>query len=404
MRNSVYLLFLFCFSIATSFVHMQEMVMFIHVPKCGGVTVLSALQNEYSQENILNCGGEADLVSYHLSLFEFKQLFDVPQFKLITFLRHPVDRVLSEQRYCMGRFRDHSDSCLRGHRLPPEGDPIYTASNIACKMLSGLNDADPSISIEMHLEHAKKALKEQYFFVGITEKMEESIQVLYSQLGWKIPEKITRFNISPGQFDFSEEVLQGIAERNKADIELYELALELFESRKKQLGPFSNQPFYSADDYKDEFHYTFDQRLVGYGWGIREPSFLYRWVDEGNESEVGFALKDGHNYTLSCSIFIQPCLLNQFSAIVKNNPIQLQFSSIDSPADEYQWIRLEGEIPREFLEIGSQTIITFRMTPPTDPLLLEFYQKDDRQQDFGLHYVRGKFACRSIDLVRVEDR
>lgn len=376
--------------------------MFIHVPKCGGVTVSNLLMNEYHSENIFSFGyEETKLAAYgfHLSLFEIEEETDISEYKLITFLRNPIDRVLSEHRFCMGKWQGNSEYLLI-HKLPPEGDPIQTASNIACKMISGLDDQDPSIPIERHLEYAKKNLIERCFFVGITEKMEESIHCLYSLLGWKLPEKIIRLNTTEAGQIFCDEVLHAIAERNWADIELYKTALGLFEQKRNQVVWRASNPSYLRDEYKNCYHYTFKEKLEGYGWGVRERKLPYRWAAESNEAAIDFALEDGLDYVIGCSIFIQPLLLDYFSMAINNIPIELEHDYMGDPEEEYQWIQFKGKIPREAILNEEKTRIVFRMTIPKAPVQLEFYEEDNRQQDPFVNYVRGKFACKSIEIER----
>ena len=118
--------------------------------------------NNYELNQIKNSDPEKIFLysyGFHHSLFEANKMIRTSDFKLITFLRNPVERVLSEHRYCM-RKHQGNPKILAAHRLPAAGDPIDTASNMACKMLSGLDDKNNSIPIDLHLSYAKKALRE----------------------------------------------------------------------------------------------------------------------------------------------------------------------------------------------------------------------------------------------------
>lgn len=395
--------FLPFFSTAISFVHLQEKVLFIHVPKSGGVTVASLLMNEYTRDEIFNSdAGNIKLYAYgcHSSLFEIEKNINTSEFKLITFLRNPVDRILSEYRYCMERHRENPQ-ILIAHRLPPQGNPIETASNVACKMLSGLDDHDPSIPIETHFAYAKKTLAEKLFFLGITEKMEESIHLLYSRLGWKIPEKITAFNKTDRDQHFSDEVLQAIAERNWADIALYETALILYDLQQHKTAPPTDSLPHLSDHYIDNYHYSFNQKLQGTGWGVRELNHDYRWATEQNEASIDFALENENNYDFHCTIFLQPILGNQFTVLVNDIPIYLVSNPPKDPNSvQYEWIQYRGTIPHETHNKREKTKIIFKMTPPTDPDLFQFYQEDNRQQDILINYIRGKFACSEIRICK----
>ena len=207
----------------------EEKIYFLHIPKTGGVSVTALLRSHYTPEQ--KRGAFALLRSKHVYYHRVKNRYK--GYKFITFLRHPIARVLSEHRFCLQTFAPH---ILKSHFLPPDGDPIETASNVACKILSGLDPEDRTISIEQHLESAKKTLAEDIFFLGITEKMDESMEILYKWMGWQLPEKIPFLNMTDHSKEFySPEVVDGIAKRNWADIELYQYALKLFEDQKTDI-------------------------------------------------------------------------------------------------------------------------------------------------------------------------
>jgi hypothetical protein len=223
------MLFFGFFILSRTFLFSEEKIYFLHIPKTGGSTVIKLLRQHYSygrrNEDIRLIGMR------HLTYCQAKEIFK--RYKIFTFLREPVARVLSEHRFCMNIHRGFP-RMLNLHFLPAQGSPIETASNIVCKILSGLDPRDSEISIEQHLASAKKNLAEELFFIGITEKMNESIELLYHLMGWQPPKEIPICNATDSSKEFySQDVLDGIAKRNWADIELYEYALKLFENQKK---------------------------------------------------------------------------------------------------------------------------------------------------------------------------
>lgn len=381
----------------------SDKIIFQHIPKSGGVTVSSLLMNEYKYDQIFNSNMKnIKLFAYglHMSLFEIEKMININSFKYITFMRNPIDRILSEHRYCIEKHKGNPQ-ILISHKLPPNGDPIETASNVVCKMLSGLNDQDSSIPIEIHLIYAKKVLAEKLFFIGITEKIGESIHLLYSRLGWKIPEKIPLFNMTNNNH-FSEEVLKGIAERNWADIELYEYALALYDLQKNQIVSSQNVPIDWIPNFVSDSHYTFDQELDGYGWGVREMNGepQLRWAADNNEAGINFYLKSGTDYTIQCKILIQPVFYPRLKILVNGIPICLHSNiSTNSKSTDYEWVHCNGIIPRNLLKEKSSTTFIFKMPPPEDPFLRQFYEEDQQQQKIDINYNRGKFACREIILL-----
>lgn len=395
----IYQLLLFFLLFFAEKAYADDKIIFLHIPKTGGVSVSSLLMNEYSYDQIDNVNSEnikLRAYGFHYSLFEIEKMIDISNFKLITFMRNPIDRILSEYQYLIEKHKGKPEYLI-AHRLPAEGNPIETASNVVCKMLSGLDDKDSSIPIETHLSFAKKVLTENFFFIGITENMEESIQLLYSKLGWEMPEETPHFN-KTNKKSFSDEVLQKIAERNWADIELYEYALNLYDQQKEQIARLSKHEFSDSEaNYVHGCNYTFENKLKGSGWGIREISNtkLFRWATENSEAKINFFLKPD-TYLFRCSILIQPIFYPQLTVLVNGTPISLKSNITNANSTQYEWVKCMGSISEKLLKKMEKTQIVFKMTEPEDSVLCQFYREDNQQQDVLANYIRGKFACQKI--------
>jgi hypothetical protein len=137
------------------------------------------------------------------------------KFKKFTFLRDPVQRVFSEYRY-----------------QQPETDfyEFYKEiSNLQVRYFSGLSSNDPTISLSEHLASAKRVLSEKFFFVGIVEDMDRSIQTLYKLLQWEPPACVPALNTT-SQNEFPNPDLVSFVSREEwADKELYEYATLLLQ-------------------------------------------------------------------------------------------------------------------------------------------------------------------------------
>ena len=103
--------------------------------------------------------------------------------KRITFLRDPVERVLSEHRFWIKCYQNREEDLYHEHFLPP-GDPLFTMQNHQCLFLSSLNPKDSTIPIQKHLESAKVNLANGFFFVGITEDLDNGLKAFYSLMKW----------------------------------------------------------------------------------------------------------------------------------------------------------------------------------------------------------------------------
>jgi hypothetical protein len=217
----------------------NDRVIFHHIPKTGGTTVNSILNNHFTKKEVFPKHFQFQLkkrpfvkpVQYRLvsGHFLFSTFKNLPG-KRITFLREPVERVLSTQRFYED-FHKKSSLMNRQHIFPP-GDPIKMLCNHQCKYFSSLNIYDENISDKEHLESAKYTLEHNFFFVGITEDLDNGVPLLCTLLGFSPPSKVPRYNTTKKPEEgYPEFLIQEIRERNWADIELYRFVKNLYEKK-----------------------------------------------------------------------------------------------------------------------------------------------------------------------------
>ncbi len=151
-----------------------------------------------------------------------------PELAYITFLRDPVDRFISH--YNHGLNRGHHSMSIQ-ERIQVQGESDYQV-----KFLLGcqtIQDRDFSV-IQDDLEKAKKVLAEDYVFVGMTEKFDESLVLLkeilglldldirYEKMHATKKKHVTKDELSP-------DLLEKIKNANRMDQALYRFAVdELF--------------------------------------------------------------------------------------------------------------------------------------------------------------------------------
>ena len=376
----------------------REKLLFLHVPKTGGVTLAYLLEKHFSYEE--TCGESPLLIAYgfHHTLYEMQDRS--ADYKLITFLRDPIERVLSEHRYCMEKWQGRKE-VLEGHFLPPDQDPIYSASNITCKILSGLDPNDPQISVEEHLEAAKFNLATRFFFVGITEKFTDSIERLFAALKWPPNDELPMFNATRDQNFYSEEIIELIAAQNWADIKLYQFALSLYREREEKsifeetAVELSLTPTIGNSS---RLIYDMNQPMDGTGWGRRETlpnGTTYRWVSSQNRASLFFHLNPV-NYLLDFRVLVPRAFTKNFSLVVNGNPVYFKISKSESGGKGFAWMNGRAKIPAHLISSEKKTEITFSMTPPEDPsqceLLNNFPLADIGESNFD----RGKCAVRHL--------
>jgi Sulfotransferase family len=236
---------------------------FMHIPKTAGSAFSLHLKNHFNFEDICPAvfwpdflripqvrRGSYKLIAAHLSDDANWYLNVRPIY--ITVLRDPVERVLSffhYQKYLSTERRQvFSDESMnqRARKLWDElsangvefvlrsADPgmIRSISNLQTRTILGDMMNMPEILTDAHLEDAKTKLR-GYAFVGITERMQQSLDLLSYTFGWAPMENV-RVNETPeGAFrqDVSAEAVSMIREMNQRDIELYGFAKGLFEER-----------------------------------------------------------------------------------------------------------------------------------------------------------------------------
>jgi hypothetical protein len=207
------------------------------------------------------------------------------------------------QKYYLQYFKEKWPEILyRDHFLQP-GDPINTACNQCCIFLSSFSPNHPNVSIEDHLASAKQNLRDSFFFIGSVDDLENSIHNLFDLLGWDrltiIPQLQTT-DIKLKELD--EAILNGIRERNWADIELYNYAKQLMAQRLENYK--KNNPLIpkSPPLFSTSFRFTALDPLPGEGWTHRELAISavppYRKIRPKGEAFFYIPLEEGKNYQM----------------------------------------------------------------------------------------------------------
>ena len=239
----------------------ERPVLFLHIPKTAGTSLLLALQNMFGDARVLRLHGadpelqatidgivanrldEISCLAGRIPVYFLEPHLD--RFRPFTVLRHPVARVLSLYRF----LRRASDADLAaldlqrgfgfaefiGSRNP---EVFGQVNNGMCRMLCGdrrLSDpesaefwrVDPDVAL---VEQALATLRR--FDFGLVEEMAATIELLRAR--WELPHALQEFvENTTAQDDTEADIasLQMVIRRNMLDLALYERAAALFYAR-----------------------------------------------------------------------------------------------------------------------------------------------------------------------------
>lgn len=211
---------------------MDNRILFVHIPKTAGTSFRLAAEKYFTKENTLYDYSPSSVetsevileyfykqkdlyklkqetqkkdkcfLSGHFHIAKYMYLFET--LNIITFVRNPVDQVLSHyEHHCrhLGYTKDLRDF-IQEDRF----------KNVQSRLLSA------------------KPL-ELIGFIGLTERYNESIEMINDYYGFNL--EILKKNINPNKkvFDIDESIVEQIKKENSQDVELYEKAKALFEDR-----------------------------------------------------------------------------------------------------------------------------------------------------------------------------
>ena len=232
-------------------------LIFVHIPKSAGTTLNHVIAWEYSPFQIALVDGRFPRWGWrHITRWKRTRLarsnvftghmpFGLDRYMApraadyITVLRKPVERVISEYFYRIGR-KSHplEDRGIKGFSLRDYVEKL-PYDNVQTKLVAGGNpdyDFMAGTCSDAMLETAKRNLAERFSLVGLTERFEETLALAKIILGWKI-DHYGAMRVTPGKGQekgVPAEMRELIADRNRYDVALYEYGAKLFECSVEQ--------------------------------------------------------------------------------------------------------------------------------------------------------------------------
>ncbi len=215
---------------------MQFPIIYLHIPKTAGTSFRLSAEQYFGPNQVLNDYGEKspstsddirnsvydgndikalratglqkNFLTGHFSLAKYREIF--PDSPVVTFLRNPVDRVISEYIHFSSHY--NFEGSLRD---------FYAKAHFQNRQAHALSGALPT----------------DLDYFGITEEYEKSLQVFNQRYDTNFPmAKLNTGRYSGGAQELaSVEEIDEIKALNQDDIELYEYALANFAAQKTTL-------------------------------------------------------------------------------------------------------------------------------------------------------------------------
>ena len=334
---------------------MNNSLYFLHIPKTGGVTLRSFLEDHYCNKEILFVDHVADLLKLPLSEIKRKKLFFghfgcflpellAQKLTIITLLREPISRVFSLYKHMQrgvlsgNEFVNLNASIINLDffdflsNLDSSIMPLIINAQTAALAFDDIFDTfkpgrfatrDEIIEVLTDESILRKALHriETLDVVGITEDYNKFIALVCFSMGWPIPKyDLDKLNADPNKISvltISENERMKTHEFCKLDQVLYSRAREMLNDRYLSLTEDTIAIEYnkkmSLIEKKSFFNFGFENVILGTGWHAREfqsSGIAFRWTGPGNVSEMDISLDLHKSYeiTFFCAAYLESVL------------------------------------------------------------------------------------------------
>jgi len=209
----------------------------LHIPKTAGTSFRNMLKSVYGDEAVARLdiplrgkqvklneeaydermiSSSIKVVHGHFSPAQIYDLFEVgPDVPFITWLRNPVDRVISNFHYLEKRLMEELAGSRQGGR--------HLTRRMQRNLLEYAADEINRNIMHKYVEHLSL---DSFYFVGIQEYFEEDVLHLSQKMNWPTP-TVLHHNSTGKAVAISETDREKIASFNAKDVALYELGLTL---------------------------------------------------------------------------------------------------------------------------------------------------------------------------------
>jgi hypothetical protein len=227
-------------------------LIFIHLPKAGGTTLMGAIIARYRAGRGFRFTGlqsrteefkalppeeraKFDIVHGHVHFGIHKWLPDPAIYA--TMLRDPVDRIISHYYFVKASPEHYLHDLLQSHRwsleqYATEGVNWETDNDQVRWLTEAEHSQVPLGQVSRSLlEEAKWNLQNAMTAFGLVERFDESLECFRRSFGWPdlTCERVKNVNTERPRSPLPQRTIDAIRRTNRWDVELYEFACELFE-------------------------------------------------------------------------------------------------------------------------------------------------------------------------------
>lgn len=228
---------------------MQKSVIFLHLPKTGGTSLRNILNREYAENTRLliytyphfpkkdgivklqklsnDKRAKLELIYGHFAFGIHEYLPQESTY--ITFLRDPVDRIISHFYFVKKRNIKAHVGNMKGNTLEEYLNKglDYELNNGMTRLLCCDDKIQKNSTItRSDLEIAKTNLDKHFSFVGILDEFRNGLLILSNLLNWEKDLVFVKTNVTrhPSKEEIPKYVIKKIMKMNELDMELYQYA------------------------------------------------------------------------------------------------------------------------------------------------------------------------------------
>jgi hypothetical protein len=357
----------------------------LHIRKAAGSSLRVFMSNKFAASACLTSIHRAahaardpnafQFVSGHAS-FDYVRRFTISP-RVVTALREPLDRTLSAYYYARSQQTAkglqsvasersveqqaklqqlHDAACAYSLEEMLEREPDVSReefSNVQTRSLAG---SGPYSSDEALLAAARRNL-ESCEAILLTERMDESLNVLCRTFGWDPEPHLPHQNVTKdrkAKESLSPTLRSTLVEMNRLDIELYQHAVKLFEQRRSALPDQKLEA--NVWPVPDAKTFTFDQPIRGSGWHARlsTDGEWFSWTGREAKLYLQRQHSGAHHFRLRVRNAASPKALHALDVEVNGERLSLKRESESCPCE------LTGIIPRAVIRRAQRIELVLR--------------------------------------------